>query len=450
MQGTASKTGRARKPTTRAPLTVRPRGVEEIVAVLTNPRRFPSPVRPVGARSGNTRCIGVQEGTICDMTAMNRVLQIRSRTVKVQAGMRLRDLARKLAAHDLELVGSYEQLDRTVGGLISSGSLSAGMPDDGAHLASTVTGVVIVTAQGQVVEYGESLPEMLDLVRQGYGLIGIVYSVTLKIRKTRSYSIRNRKVGFAELATIAPSLARTTSGVKLFLLPFRNRVYIELRESSNKDQKPGSFAWKVRDWIINKVLPDVVHSVGKFVPVGRIRDPLIDGFSAATQMLVNTRFVDVGSNAMEQTGQFRKIGPSSRIRQCTWLYPADKFGAALYSYREFCRRHYKTTGFRCDLPSVGYRISQDRSALLSPSFDGPVFALNLRTTNSDGWDDFLFDFAKISAHFGGIPSLNQTRSFTPDQVAGAYGKRLDRFRALRRRFDPEDRLLNQFFAEFVG
>jgi hypothetical protein len=384
------------------------------------------------------------------MTALNRVLKIRSHTVTVQAGMRLRDLARKLAEHDLELVGSYEQLDRTVGGVISSGSLSAGIPDDGAHLASTVTGVVIVTAQGQVVEYGDSLPEMLDLVRQGYGLIGIVYSVTLKIRKTRSYTIRNRKVGFAELATIAPSLARTANGVKLFLLPFRNRVYIELRDASSNDEKPGSFAWKVRDWIINKFLPDVVHSVGKVVPVGRIRDPLIDGFSAATQMLVNTRFVDVGSNAMEQTGQFRKMGPSSRIRQCTWLYPADKFPAALYSYREFCRRHYKVTGFRCDLPAVGYRISQDRSALLSPSFDGPVFALNLRTTNSDGWDDFLIDFAKISAHFGGIPSLNQTRGFTPDQVAGAYGKRLDRFRAFRRRFDPKGRLLNQFFAEFVG
>ncbi|TDJ46485.1 MAG: FAD-binding oxidoreductase [Gammaproteobacteria bacterium] len=450
MQRTASRTGHYRKLTIRAPLTVRPKGVEEIVAVLTNSRRFPSPVRPVGAGSGNARCVGVQGGTICDMTAMNRVLQIRSRSVKVQAGMRLRDLARKLAKYDLELVGSYEQLDRTVGGLISSGSLSAGLPDDGAHLASTVTGVGIVTAQGQIVEYGESLPEMLDLVRQGYGLIGIVYSVTLKIRKIRSYSIRNRKVGFAELVTIVPSLARTATGVKLFLLPFRDRIYIELRDANVSDQKPGSFAWKVRDWISNRILPDIVHSVGKIVPVGRIRDPLIDGFSAATQMLVNTRFVDVGSNAMEQTGQFRKIGPSSRISYCTWLYPADKFGAALYSYREFCRRHYAITGFRCDLPAVGYRISQDRSALLSPSFDGPVFALNLRTTNTDDWDDFLLDFAKIATHFGGIPSLNQTRGFTADQVAGAYGRRLDRFKAFRRRFDPENRLLNQFFAEFVG
>ena len=385
-----------------------------------------------------------------DMTAMNRVLQIRARTVKVQAGMRLRDLARKLAVYDLELVGSYEQPDRTVGGLISSGSLSAGLPADGAHLASSMTSVGVVMPSGEIVEYGEDLPEMLDLIRQGYGLMGVVYCITLKIRKPVSYSIRHRKIGFAELATITPSLATTTNGVKLFLLPFRDRVYIELHSATSSDQHPKSFAWKLRDWITNKFLPDVVHSVGKYVRVGRIRDPLIDGFSEATQMLVNTRFVDVGTNAMEQTGQFRKIGASSRISQCTWVFPADKFSAALYSYREFCRRHLEVNGYRCDLPAVGYRIAQDRSALLSPSYDGPMFALNLRTTNGDGWDDFLLDFAKISARFGGIPLPNKTKGFLPDQVADGYGSRLQRFKAFRRRFDPEGRLLNQFFAEFVG
>ena len=263
MQSGVSRTGRYRKIKPSEPLTVLPKSVEDIVTVLTQSKRYPSPVRPVGANSGNRRCTGVQEGTIMDMTAMNRILQIRARTVKVQAGMRLRDLARKLAVYDLELVGSYEQPDRTVGGLISSGSLSAGLPADGAHLASSMTSVGVVMPSGEIVEYGEDLPEMLDLIRQGYGLMGVVYCITLKIRKPVSYSIRHRKIGFAELATITPSLATTTNGVKLFLLPFRDRVYIELHSATSSDQHPKSFAWKLRDWITNKFLPDVVHSVGK-------------------------------------------------------------------------------------------------------------------------------------------------------------------------------------------
>ena len=442
--------GRSRASIKKSTTTVRPKSSDEIVAVLKNRKHFPTPVRPRGANSGNARCTAVQEGTVMDMTGMNKILQIRSRTVKVQAGMRLRDLARRLDEYGLELVGSYEYPDRTVGGAISSGSLTAGFPEDGAHLAASVCGLTLVTPDGRIIDFDDTTPEMMIVVRQSYGLLGIISNVTLKIRKSCSYSIRNRKIGFAELSTIAPSLARTNTGVKLFMLPFRDRIFIELRDASSSAHKPRSLAWKFREWAVNKILPDVVHSVGKYVPIGRIRDPLIDGFSEATQLIANTRFVDAGSNAVEQTGQFRKVGAESRTRSCTWFFPADKFGAAIYSYREFARRHYETTGYRCDLPAVGYRIPKDGSALLSPSFDGPMFALSLRSTNTSGWDDLMLDFAKISARFDGVPVFNQTRGFTPEQVSKAYGRRLERFQAMRRKLDPQNRLLNQFFAEHVG
>ena len=70
--------------------------------------------------------------------------------------MRLRDLARKLAEHGLELVGGYDQPDRTVGGVISSGSPSAGMPDDGGHLAASVCGIQMVTPNGRIVKLDEN------------------------------------------------------------------------------------------------------------------------------------------------------------------------------------------------------------------------------------------------------------------------------------------------------
>jgi hypothetical protein len=438
------------KHTLNKPLTIQPRTAEEIAAVLTNPKKYPSPVRPVGANSSITRCTNVQEGTILDMRNMNRIVQLTPRTVTVQAGLRLRDLARKLAEHDLELVGSYDQPDRTVGGVISSGSLSAGTSDDGGHLAASVCGIRLVSAQGRLIKLNKSDGDALKLVLQGHGLLGVIYMVTLRIRVIRSYSVRHGKAGFAKFSTLLPTLAKARAGVKMYLLPFKDSIYIELREAGRETERTQSFRWKVQDCLINRILPEVVHTLGRAFSVGPIRYPLVDGFSQATQMLVNTTLVDAGSNAVEQTGQFRKIGASSRIRQCTWLFPAGKFSAALYSYREFCRRYYKVTRYRCDLPSIGCRISRDTQAVLSPSFDGPVFALTLRSTNLDGWDDFLVDFGRIAANFSGIPLFNQTKGFTPDQASVAYGKRLKVFRAARQKADPENRLLNQFFAEYIG
>jgi hypothetical protein len=262
--------------------------------------------------------------------------------------------------------------------------------------------------------------------------------------------VRSTRLNFSEYGKYAAGLIKTGAGVKLYLLPFRDRVLIELREASTRPKSSMALAWRLRDWLMGKMVPDLVYWLGRGIPNRRLRDPLIDGFSEATQVLVNTRLVDAGTNAMEQTGKFRRIGPAARIQSCTWFFPADRFGALLFAYRAYCARHYKLTGFRCDLPTVCYRTRSAEPGLLSPAPDGPAFALSLRSTQTEGWDNFLLDFGSIAARFGGLPSFNLTRHFTAAQAAQGYGSRLERFRELRRKSDPGNRLLNQFFAEYLG
>ena len=67
-----------------------------------------------------------------------------------------------------------------------------------------------------------------------------------------------------------------------------------------------------------------------------------------------------------------------------------------------------------------------------------------------GWDDFLLDFAEFAMHFHGVPTFNKTKGFTAKYGARVYADRLRQFRDLRARFDPHNRLLNQFFAEHIG
>lgn len=450
MPDIARLTGRFRKlELPPEPLRAKPRDVEQIALILQDRKRFPSPVRPQGANSTATRCAKVHGGTALDMSAMNRVLGLDRKTVTVEAGMRLRDLVRFLADRRLELLAADEQLDRSIGGIVSSASLCCSTAMDEPHLAASVCRIGLVTPGGRALNFDTSKPEMLDLLRQSYGLMGVIHSVTLRVRPQTVYKVRHGKMGFAELAKLVPQLAAAKAGVKIYLLPFRDRVFLELRDAGMAGRQSSSRARQLGDWLSNKLLPDLVHLLRR-IPGRRLRDPLIDGFSEATQALVNTRLVDAGSNATEQTGKFRRVGADARIQQSTWAFPAKEFGAALYSYREYCRRHYKTASFRCDLPAIAYRLAQDSHAALAASFDGPVFALSIRTTVTAGWDDFLIDFGAIAARFGGIPIFNLTRGFKPEHASKAYGTRLARFRALRRQMDPQDRMLNQFFAEHIG
>ena len=83
----------------------------------------------------------------------------------------------------------------------------------------------------------------------------------------------------------------------------------------------------------------------------------------------------------------------SRFTYTTWAFPAAEFANTALAYKLFCKEYYARTGFRCDMPTVGFRLNRDRSALLSPSFDSAMFTLSPLSTQTDGWDDFVLDFA---------------------------------------------------------
>jgi hypothetical protein len=98
---------------------------------------------------------------------------------------------------------------------------------------------------------------------------------------------------------------------------------------------------------------------------------------------------------------------------------------------------------------VSFRLNRDRSALLSPSFDAPLFSLSPLTARTDGWDDFVFDFAEFAAAHGGIPFFNQTKNASAEVVAQRYAQRLAFFRKVRSQLDPFNRMLNQYFAGYM-
>jgi FAD/FMN-containing dehydrogenase len=59
--------------------------VDDIVAVLKNPAKYPSPVRAVGSNHSTAPC-GVAEGGTLIQMKMNRILNIGADTLAVEAG----------------------------------------------------------------------------------------------------------------------------------------------------------------------------------------------------------------------------------------------------------------------------------------------------------------------------------------------------------------------------
>jgi hypothetical protein len=429
-------------------ITVEANTPTDIVAVLRDGKHYPSPVRPTGSGSSTTRCIAANGGTQLDLSSMNRVLKIDGDTVTVQPGISLPDLAEQLSQEGLELIGGFDLASRTVGGAVCAAGLEASMAGDIGQFAAHAVQMKVLSPSGKKFVVNDQTKSLLALMRLSYGLLGIVYEITLRVRPVQGFAVQTAKVSFKDFAKLGAKLPTATAGVKLYLLPFKDRIYFELRRPAAEGDPGKKFAWRLKDWAVYSALPGAAHSIGKAMPIRQLRYPLIDSLSAVTQSLFNSALVRSGSNSVEQSGRYRMIGSKSRFAYTTWAFPASEFATTVLAYKLFCKEHYARTGFRCDMPAVSFRLNRDRSSLLSPSFDGSMFTISPLSTQAEGWDDFVFDFADFASHHKGMAFFNQTKNASPELVAQRYGSRLAFFNKVRRELDPYDRLLNQYFGTY--
>ncbi|MEX2125950.1 MAG: FAD-binding oxidoreductase [Woeseia sp.] len=443
-------TGKIRRRTQALPAVIRPGNVKELRQCLAHDSPYLPPFRPMGANSSSTDCTSATAGTVIDMTAFDEIVNIDaySDIAVVQAGVRLARLASALAEHGLELAGSHDLMSRTVGGAVAGGCIGPSISGDGAFFASQVLSMKVITPSGRLLELSRDKHNLLNAFRLSYGMLGVIFEVTLKVRPISPFAVAYRRCSIAQFSAATEKLSRTDIGIKFYLLPFRDRVYLDLRRYSPEATSTHKIPWKLKDWGESTVLPQVFKSLNRIVPVAGVRYRIIDEISKVTQGIVNNRLVTSGSNSTALANADNAGLHGEPLQYSTWTFPATDFSIVVQAYQDFCNRMRKQTGFRCDMPTVGFRLCRDQSALLSPSFDEPMFVLRAVSTQTKGWEDFAIDFGEFAQHWGGMPFFNQTRGLVPDYANQIFGSRLDFFRRMRRRIDPDNRMMNPFLLQY--
>jgi len=382
------------------------------------------------------------------MSGVDRLVRVdaANHTVTVEAGASLQSLVETLAEDGLELVGGYELHGRTVGGAIAAPCFGPCIGAGGGYFSSHVLAMKVITANGRIMNIDAAQKDLLAAFRMSFGLLGVIFEVTLKVRPIRTFTASHRRVSIDKFAATVDTLARSNVGFKFYLMPYRDRVYLDLRRYETEPGNSYASPWKLKDWGESTVLPNVFKSLNRIMPIDSVKYRLIDSISEATQNLVNTRYVTAGSNAISQSGH-RRGGRNTFYS--SWCFPAANFSMIALAYREFCESTLAATQYRCDLPAVGYRLGRDSSALLSPSFDETMIVLTTASTQAKGWEDFVIDLAEFAEKWGGTPLISQSRALRAENVIQTYSTRLDFFRRLRRQLDPENRLLSPFLAQFA-
>ena len=163
---------------------VYPQTVEDIQAVLRDTATYPSPVRAMGSYHSLTPCAS-SDGTILNMTKMNQVISIdpTGLTFTAQAGLSILEASKALRAQKLQMMLNIEIGNMTLGSAACCHSKDGLDGIEFGQVCSYVIAMRWVTPSGDLAEASEEgNPDLMKTMRSSYGLFGVIYEVTLRIK----------------------------------------------------------------------------------------------------------------------------------------------------------------------------------------------------------------------------------------------------------------------------
>jgi FAD/FMN-containing dehydrogenase len=439
--------------TYRPAVIVKPQTIEEVVAVITDPARYPSPVRAVGKLHSPAPCSADDGGTMLDMTGMTRIIEIGDDYVTAEAGALYIDVAEELARHDRQLHINTEIGNVTLGAVACAATKDSSLigTSHWGQVSSFVSAVKVVMPDGTVVGYTESRnPDEMRLLRSSYGLLGVIVEVTLRTKPITAVLAEHRIFALAEFRAAVPGLVAEGYALMMYFYPFADRVMAELRRELPGVKPASSGRWWLRNAFWRRIGPMLAVAIAAISPSRRVElalrrtcDRIV---RRGTCWLVGGRRTDPTAQIIrhqEKPGRYKFVFSM-------WSFNEEGFFDILEAYFRFCREYARDTGYSCDLPAVGYRLVEDRNALLSFTHDALAMSIDPASTGGPGWDAFLKAFNAFASAHGGHPLLNQTKHLTAEEVRKAYGARWAAFAEARRAWDPQGRLLSRYFADLLG
>lgn len=433
---------------------VRPRNVDELQNILKQPNQYPSPVRAMGSYHSLTPCVS-SSGTIVDMKALNKLVTIDAQkmTLTAQAGMEMIEAAEALRQQKLQFMLNIEIGNMTLGSAACCQTKDALDGVGFGQVNSFVTGIKWVSPSGTLQEASEERnSELLPLIRASYGLAGIVYEVTFKIKPLEivrfDYQVHDvesvTQDHISEVIASNDSMVCWTIGHKV-VIQTRNRA-TELRHDLLADSR--RFGWSflaafsaraIRQHSLSDAMRNAVEEIGFDIEIGFYQ--LLSKTGGFT-LYDPDKMVD-----------YSKTPRAARYAFTFWAFPRQDWATNINDYVKFADKHFAQHGFRCNMPLGSYFIRHDTSSLMSYTFDGDVISLDPIHAPGDrdkeAWDDFLQVFNEWSHKRGGKPLLNQSPFVTKQHVVDAYGERWKTLCDWLRTVDPDGRMVNPFFGELL-
>lgn len=325
------------------------------------------------------------------------------------------------------------------------------MPGEYGQAGSYILRVKMVLPNGDLLEVTEAAqPDLMRQVRSSYGTFGVIYEVTYRVRPLLPLAVHHKTFSLAEFTTTLPDLIALNYSMMYYIFPFSDKITIEFRKyNPAATGEPNHKAWALRNYIWGTSGPKLGQHVEESFSDPKVRYGIVDDFNALWRFQLENLVVSDHTIPSDQIIRYPAVSNDSRYTFSLFAFPEEQYTQTLAEFFQFCRDYYGKTGYRSNLLYVGYRILKDQQAWLSYSWDGDVMTIDPVSTGNPGWKPFLVAYNEFCSARGGLPLLNQTFGVTAAIARKAFGGRLTKMNQIRRSYDPDGRLLNDYFKQVL-
>ncbi len=410
-----------------------PNGTTDVVSTVRSAAAHGRQVRMVGSGHSFTDT-AVTDDTMLVPTALTALRRVDpdSGTVTVEAGLPLCDLNEALARHGMALVNMGDIATQTVAGAVQTGTHGTGRDSGG--LATQVTAMELVTAEGEVVwcSPGENRA-LFDAARVGLGAFGVVTALTLALRPAFLLHACEDPMPLEEVLDRLPELRTANEHFEFYWFPHTAQTNTKRNNSCRRPARPlhPFRAWLDDEFLANSAF-DVVNRFARHVPAAI---PAINQLSA--RALSARRYVDTSHRVFTSPRRVRFV-------EMEYAIPAETLPDVLREIRATVRQR----GHRISFP-IEVRFSPPDDVWLSTAYGRDTAYVAVHVYRGSPYEDYFADLEAVFTAVQGRPHWGKLHTRGPDYLDRVY-PRFGAATEVRDRVDPARRFGNDYLTRVLG
>ncbi|HEX8713942.1 MAG TPA: D-arabinono-1,4-lactone oxidase [Solirubrobacteraceae bacterium] len=411
----------------------RPRSIDELSQALERAAERGLRVRAAGAGHSFSD-IACTDGLLLRLDGLADVLDVdaASGLVRVQAGITIGELSRRLDGHGLAMENLGDIDVQSIAGAISTATHGTGARLR--NIAAQVVELTLVLADGSTLVCSpERDAELFRAARVGLGALGVVAEVTL--RCVPAFTLRgvDAPAPLGETLERFEELALGNDHFELFVFPHAD---VALTRTNNRTEQPPRPRGRLNAYVNDVLLTN--HAFGLFCRAGRRVPGRIPQINRLVTRLAG-RSVRVDRSAA--------IFASPRLVRFTemeYALPRERTPDAVRRVLAMIEQR----GFAVPFPIEVRTVAPD-DAFLSTATGRDSGFVAVHMFEGMQWRPYFEAVEAIMDELGGRPHWGKRHFQTAATLRPRYPE-WDRFQAMRARLDPDGRFANEWTERVLG